>query len=187
MGKILTIVLLLFYGPAFCQEKVEEEQEVSKNTIYFELLGNAGVYSLNYDRVILDKEKIRLSSRIGFSHIPRGFDDGITNVLIELNIQYWQLRKSGWIEFGVGASYLQGIYSCNNCPYYSSTLYSTIRILSYRYQRDTGGYFFRAGILAMIETIEYDDNWKNNSEYKSKLHSFPFIGFSFGYTFKKGH
>src|ERR1035437_10727182 len=42
-----------------------------KNTVYAEILGNAaGLFSINYDRIVFKKEKISLSFSIGAGMVP---------------------------------------------------------------------------------------------------------------------
>ena len=40
-------------------------KSVRKNSIYFEMLGNAALYSVNYDRIVPLKDKISLLLRVG--------------------------------------------------------------------------------------------------------------------------
>lgn len=46
-------------------------QVLKKNAIYFEALGNAVVYSINYDRLFHISNELTIAPRVGFEYIPR--------------------------------------------------------------------------------------------------------------------
>ncbi|MEH3112906.1 hypothetical protein [Pedobacter terrae] len=51
MKPILTALLFLFSLKAIAQDSTLTKPYLKKNSIYAELLGNGGVYSINYDRI----------------------------------------------------------------------------------------------------------------------------------------
>ncbi|MHC1777770.1 MAG: hypothetical protein AB9834_20390 [Lentimicrobium sp.] len=63
-----SIVFLFLSVSIFAQQDSLEMQEMNgmrKNSVYFELLGNGAVYSINYDRNILINKETALFLRIG--------------------------------------------------------------------------------------------------------------------------
>jgi hypothetical protein len=68
MGRCCLIILVLIYAlqsTVFAQDNMKSE--TLNNTAYFEFLGNAYLYSLNYERKIVNTPKFSLSGRIGIS------------------------------------------------------------------------------------------------------------------------
>jgi len=59
--KIFTIIILLkttLLTQSFAQA-TQDSTCISKNTVYFELFGNGGYYSLNYDRILFKKNYLK--------------------------------------------------------------------------------------------------------------------------------
>jgi hypothetical protein len=105
----------------------------AKNTGFIEFGGNAGLYSLNFDRLYLYKEKLKISARIGFSPEPHGwyFEQVY---LIENNFILFQ--NPHHLEFGLGAT-MQRRY--NEKPdmvddYFWENIWFSVWRCGYRYQ-----------------------------------------------------
>ena len=155
-----------------------------KNTVYAEILGNAaGLFSINYDRIVFKKEKISLSFSIGAGMVPGNLINNAFNehlqkinyliygIPISLNLSFG--RKNHHLETGLGITYQQGMFASG--LQYSKTVFAVIRI-GYRYQKENGGYFWKIGFTPFFPIKEFGNE-----------QTFPFIplgGLALGYTFK---
>lgn len=73
----------------------ESHAQKFKNSVYGELLGHGGFYSINYERQVLAKDKLFLAPSIGFSTY-----DGFTGVPILMNAYYGGPNHA--LEAGIG-------------------------------------------------------------------------------------
>ena len=141
---------------------------IKRNSVYAELGGNGGLYSLNYDR-ILTSNKYVLSGRIGIS-IGQTLTNNLSGIFpMELNALIFN-ETPHHLEMGVGVA-----------PYidYSKQfeLYSSFRI-GYRYQNfKKNGVIFRAGFTPMKGLISENDISLNIISF------IPWAGISLGYSF----
>lgn len=149
----------------------------AKNSIFFELGGNGGLYSVNYDRLIFSKKNFKISGRIGGSIMPYEIKNPRLYVFsypIEINFFY---GKKSNIEIGIGCTPVFLQYSLDILKTYYIYANPIIR-LGYRYQKPNGGYYFRAGML--IYSVVYSFPGYYADWYTDRL----WLGLSFGYTFK---
>jgi hypothetical protein len=174
----LFIIPLLLQICVFYQssgQTVKDSTSISKNTVYVELLGNAGIYSINYDRIILEEKRLKISGSIGISYIPPSIRYNHTFIYpAEINFLY---GRKNYLELSIGYSLLLNLYKEDIFMVYDIYSYPVLRI-GYRFQKPNGGFFFRTGFLLYLVkngfTIDYS-NYSNNKTW---------IGAGFGYTFK---
>ncbi len=183
------VVLILFF---LCSYKIySQNEQVAENTIYSELLGNAASgISLNYDRIVLKKEKVALSISIGagiiptniikFSHVSR-INYLIFGIPVSANLLFG--KNNNHIEIGTGITFQQGMYG--EGPRFSKTLFGVFR-LGYRYQQEAGGFFWKIGFTPFIPIKEYGTlTIAENAPEINGLAIVPMAGLAFGYTFIK--
>jgi hypothetical protein len=126
-------------------------KDPARNANFIELLGNAGLYSLNFDHIFLYKEKFRISGRAGFSVFPVGYHIEQSYV-IENN--YIFFTNPHHLELGPGIT-LQRRYN-PVCSDTSGTTYDWENVwfgvfrLGYRFQQQEEGFFFRAGFTPFL-------------------------------------
>lgn len=82
-----------------------------KNTIYLELLGSGGLYSINYDRIFYQKNRFKFSYRLGGSITPLRYKDIVNGVELNsrastaygslLGLNIIQGSRNRFTEFGV--------------------------------------------------------------------------------------
>jgi len=77
-------------------------QAQNKNNVYLELLGNGGVYSINYERNIFDS----FNARIGFMYTSEE-DEHISTIPFLINY-HLITSKYNYIEIGLGFTYISG-------------------------------------------------------------------------------
>lgn len=178
-----TIILQLFL--IGFSNILKSQDSVAKNTIYAEILGNAAGISLNYDRVVLKKEKYFLSVGFGAGAVPANLiNDALNNGMPKAKYVVYGIpifsnlsfgKKNNHIETGLGFTFQQGMYGLG--LKYSKTLFTVIR-LGYRYQKEKGGFFWKIGITPFIPIKEF-------GTLSVPYSIVPWGGLAFGYTFKK--
>lgn len=152
-----------------------------KNSIYIELGGQGGIYSIGYDCIFDIKEKTKNSFSIGFSYV-QGLDNrNIVRVFVlpfSRNTIYFR-----YLELGLGltpaiyaelkkASTYKAVY-VDAYTEITPLLFLTPK-LGFRYQKNDGGFFFRAALTPMFSLI-------SNSFLYRRV--YPWAGLSFGKTF----
>ena len=150
-----------------------------------ELGGNGVFYSLNYDRMLVVKEKWKVAGRAGISY----FNDHIffkeTNprnlYTFPLEVSYLRGKQNHYLELGLGItpgfeSYPESSFENENKP---ETPF-TVRI-GYRYQKRQGGFFLKTGFTPFFTIYSKSERQQHNS----KGNLMPFLGLALGYTLKR--
>jgi hypothetical protein len=161
--KKYVIVILLFV--LSCSVYSQPKQ----NSIYFEALGNGGLYSFNYDRMFTES----LGGRIGFMYLSE-LDFIFTSIndllLIPITLNYFVGSGNSKLELGGGIVYVSvsggeffGIKSSNK----SSSNAAGTATIGYRYQQSSGGFLFRIGFTPFFNSGGFA----------------PSSGISFGFSF----
>ncbi|MFN8117280.1 MAG: hypothetical protein U0W65_14275 [Bacteroidia bacterium] len=121
----------------------------AKTAGFIELGGNAGLYSLNIDRIYYYKEKLKLSGRVGFAPYFNGFYIE-QEYVVENNFIIF--KNPHHLELGIGATLQRRYNERPNDPdnyFWENILFSVWRC-GYRFQRQDDGFFFRAGLTPAI-------------------------------------
>jgi len=151
MKNILTIICFIFaFSLSQAQEVSEDTLQMARNSLFVELGGNAGLYSLNYDRLLHRGEWFHTSARAGISGY--WWNGGGIALPLEFNALIGTNRH--FLEVGTGFMFSYGYESTiynkdpSNPEYqYGYNLYPGLHAsgrLGYRFQRPEGGFFFRA-------------------------------------------
>ncbi len=150
------VFLMIGHSSAYSQDKI------AINTVFFELIGNGGIYSINYDRLMSNSTSVRL----GFSYVPSS--NGIYSITFPIMLNDLEGQNNSKLELGVGAMFFH--VSQWWFPFLDANVSSGIFIcgtIGYRYQKKEGGSFFRIGF----------------TPYYGYGFFFPCIGISIGKTF----
>lgn len=121
----------------------------AKTAGFIELGGNAGLFSLNIDRIYYYKEKLKTSGRAGFAPHFNGIY--IEQIYI-LENNFILFKNPHHLELGLGAT-LQRRY--NEKPneidtyFWENILFSVWRC-GYRYQKQDDGFFARIAVTPAI-------------------------------------
>lgn len=135
-----------------------------KNTIYLELLGAGGLYSINYDRIFYQHKRLKLSYRIGLTSFLQYYTDTSTGVPIEntkliafvvpLGLNLIHGRKNRFIEFGATYTIAHGAIENTTTSSKRTTVIGEkglkqflSLILSYRRQSKKGLFFKIGGAI----------------------------------------
>jgi len=143
----------------------KDTTQIKRNSLYIEIGGNTGSYSINYDLIICHKNNFKLTGRVGFSILPTNTCP--TVFPIELNGLYGKTKQ--YFEYGIGYSPI--IYLGKNKEKSSDLILAR---LGYRYQKTDGGLFFRIGFTPII---------KNADDEFGQFRFTPWFGVSIGKTF----
>lgn len=151
----LIVFLLLFLSEVHAQE--ESKVRTTKNTVYFEVLGNAYLYSFNYERSLIITPKITYSARIGvstFNFLPEiGNDTRFRFFPLTLNL-IRHFNKNN-LEVGIGmANELSGEEDRKRVYKFIPTLHTGYR----RYLKNNLD--FRAGVNLSRADLNPDNNYE---------------------------
>ena len=150
----ILIALCLSCSSLNAQGTLKDSLNLRDNSIFFELFGNAGAYSLNYDHLFrLGESRMSgIGTRVGIAY------SGWTGTVAPIEV-YFSHGKKSCLELGLGTAFG---YSALALDKYSVTMR-----IGYRY-RDPKGFIFGVGPLVFKE---------NKGEF------FFYGGISFGYSF----
>jgi hypothetical protein len=136
-------------------EGKSQEINLSKNSIFFEILGNGGLYSINYERSLNTK----LYGRIGFSTFLSfdllGGDTGGRITTIPVLLSYFSGQKKNHFEISGGM-----LFGKVNTDLVSGAIIDLTSFIGYRYQAPGKGFLFRVGItpfLSLDKKANYPD------------------------------
>lgn len=121
----------------------------ARNAAFIELLGNAGLYSLNFDRIYYYKEKLKISARLGFAPQPHGWY--FEQVYVAEN-NFILFSNPHHLEIGLGAT-MQRRYNQrpeNEEEYFWENIWFGVLRTGYRYQKQDDGFFFKAGLTPIF-------------------------------------
>jgi len=152
------------------------EAPAGRNAVFFELLGNGGLYSLNYERMLTD----HLGLRIGYAawNSPLLFEGSPPDRYRTLPVSASYLLGAGErkLELGGGVTLGRGTLDRSFDTRRDFSFRSLTAIVGYRSQPRQRGYLFRAGVTPFYS---FD---KGEEAYPDPGFSFS-AGVSFGYRF----
>ena len=181
------------------EESGEETASKIENGIYLELGGNAGIYSLNYER-FFTFNKIKLSGRIGLCFLSeRLFIEPEVKKGLEILLPFgvnalYNLARSHSVEAGIGATYYSHkVYEIEmNTSNINSQPVATQLVhkndfwlnfnLGYRFQKSTSGMYYRVFFNGHLSRRYLADSPNSHSQY-SVITLDPWAGFSVGFGF----
>ena len=174
MNKIIFSIFILLLTIQVKGQNVEHLNLSSRNTVYVELLGSGGIYSVNFDRILIPSDTFNVAGRIGLTYLPviEEFNDHPT-IGFPFEISFLFGEKNGKLELGIGATYFYAFEELKNSSY---TIF--VPRIGYRLQKDQGGLFIKTGFTPWIPVFAGSVN----------PGIVPMIGFALGHTFKnKGY
>ena len=158
-SRLNIILLFLFTRYAFCSSP--DTSSIASNIVFIEAAGT-GVYgSVNYERVFCSKGIYSLSARCGISSYHVNDYTGKLNpdILIPLMVQAC-VGIDHKIEFGAGQTISSIVRTdADDAEPVRKTNFHTIFSVGYRYQKNTGGIFFRCTYTPMLEFNKRFRHW----------------------------
>lgn len=169
MKKNLIVLFLSLFSISAMPQQASEGSFQNKNSFQFELGGHGLIYSLNYERILLNGHKFKTASQIGISYYPPSA--GMRDIWLPICINEIYSLGSHHIEVGVGYVVIREAtrdMEDNLDEWFWSGVF-TGRI-GYRYQKPDGRLILRAGFTPFME-------------HDSALEFHPSGGISVGYNF----
>jgi hypothetical protein len=162
LRNIIQVMVISFLLMQIFSDTSYSQDDSLKNSWFFELIGNGGVYSVNYDRLLTNSTSLRA----GFSYLPWPTDisaitfpvmfnilSGVDNSKLEIGLGIMIFSISGWHFPVITGNKSSGVFMAGS--------------IGYRYQPKVEGPFYR---VTFTPYYGYDT-------------LFPCLGFSIGKTF----
>jgi hypothetical protein len=121
----------------------------AKTAIFLELAGNAGLYSINVDRIYFYHPNLKISGRVG---LAVNMNSIYYEPIIVLENNFIFLKNPHHLELGLGGTLQRRFNEKPNQPdiyNWENILFSVWRF-GYRYQKQDDGLFFRAAVTPII-------------------------------------
>jgi len=146
----------------------------AKTAGFIELGGNAGLYSLNIDRIYLYKEKLKMSARVGFA--PH-FNSVYIEQIYVLENNFILFTNPHHLELGLGATMQRRYNERPNEPdnYFWENIVFGVARCGYRYQKQDDGFFVRAGLTPIFMSNDAEGFHANYFQF--------WVGVSVGVSF----
>lgn len=166
--KFLLCISSLF----FISHRTYSQAMEAKNAVYLEVGGNAFGYSLNYERIVFQKNKLKLGARIGISLVPENTFYGIAPYpIVPLEMIALLGKSNHHLETGIGVTPYVGYSYHDGYPgvaFLEEKLEAAATFrLGYRYQKPNGGFMARVGIMPFLTSDGYLLPWGGISIGKS--------------------
>jgi hypothetical protein len=124
-------------------------KDPAKNAAFIELGGNAGLYSLNFDRIYYYREKLKVSARLGFA--PH-FNGIYIEQIYVLENNFILFSNPHHLELGLGATVQRRYNERPGFPdnyFWENIVFGAGRI-GYRYQKQDDGFFIRGALTPIF-------------------------------------
>lgn len=155
--RIISYILFLVVSIQICaQEKDyvlkpprDYDKNPAKNAAFIELGGNAGLYSLNFDRIYFYKEKLKVSARAGFAPI---FVGRLIEQRYVLENNFILFPNQHHLEIGVGATMHRSFnqHPIDSTNYFWENIWYSVLRCGYRYQKKDDGFFLRLAVTPVF-------------------------------------
>lgn len=173
--RLLLFLFALFFFTFAPFAQTDGSGTKAKNSVYLDIMGTGGWYSLNYERILFTKDKLDLGISSGasvthFKDFDRHFNPDLS-IPLSLNAFY---GKNHHLEVGIGTTFASVVRADED---YDAQRYLNINLtmtLGYRYQKPGGGFLFRAAYTPIIPVYR---QISENGEFKN------WFSLSFGYSF----
>lgn len=156
---VISVFLLFIINIGYSQDK--GSAVLARNTLYIDLATKGAYYSLNYDRIFHQGDKLNFSGKIGFSI----FKDVLA---LPLGINLFTGKKNHHFDLGIiFMPYIEKYKSFLSKNDLSDKFLYIIPGIGYRYQKQEGGFYFKTTFSPMlILDPRSSDFWKMDPEVK---------------------
>ncbi len=174
------IAFLAGASPCLAQSDAAQPEaaRAARNAVYWELFGNGGVYSFNYERMLKDD----LGLRIGYAtwRSPLFWQGGSPPdryTTVPVTVSYLLGHGERKLELGGGVTFGRGTLDGSSSLRRSFSFQTVTAIFGYRSHPPGRGYLFRAGVTPFYSFDEGEED-----AYPDPGFTFS-VGVSFGYRF----
>lgn len=152
--------------PSSSSSRGKAAPEVARNAVYVELLGSAGLYSVNYDRLLSDHVSARVGVMfVGGVDIENGDKAGV--LLAPVVASYLVGGGSNQLEAGLGFGLASAAIDDDELGEAAGAGFYGTGVVGFRHQPRDGGFVFRVGLTPLFTADTF----------------VPWFGASFGYSF----
>jgi len=173
--RSLFSLLVLLAGATPCLAQ-PEAAHVSRNAVFFEMLGNGGLYSFNYERMLNDSLGLRVGYASWSSPVFWEGSPPDQYVTLPVSVSYLLGRGDRKLELGGGITFGEGTLDRSSDLRRDFTFRSLTAIVGYRSQPPGRGYLFRVGATPFYSLDDGEEAYPDPGWTFS-------VGVSFGYRF----
>jgi hypothetical protein len=156
MKTNISILVLFLFGligsTNLLAQKDANTPKVS-TSLYFELLGAGGLYSVNIEPKVVIKPQHQVGLRVGFSYLKASFNTRSFSLPV-LAVYCWQpnAQKNHWLELGAGFNkYNEKALSRDGfLPGKDASGIPPVLLIGYRNQKPNG-FLFKASICTFFD------------------------------------
>ncbi len=152
--------------------KAEKEHMPAHQSVYLEIGGAGGFYSVNYDHIFFNKRFFKGGARLGLEFIPQSVASDLPDVGVPLSLNGLLFETHDHhIEVGLGQTITTSNsidVSVTKATYKRQLTLSATSFIGYRYQQNQGGFLFRGGYSPLWINYDQVNHW---------------LGISFGTSF----
>lgn len=164
------LAMMVLFNSSLGQTK--QQHFTAVNTMYADFASRGAYYSLNYDRIFREREKITTSYRAGFSVTGK-------TIALPLGINFFTGHNASHTEFSLTlVPYIEDYKSFLSANDLSDKKMLIIPGIGYRYQKTEGGLFIKAVASPAIYLDPPSDYfWKMDGKL------YPVLTAGIGYSF----
>ena len=170
--RLILTTVLLFAGHSFLFAQYDKGNNFVRNTFFIELASKRPGYSVNYDHIFHRGEKLSGSFRIGFS-----IDKNTVSLPFGINLLTG--KENHHAEFGVTIipfiDHYKTFLSGDNL---SDKKINVIPAIGYRFQKPSGGIFFKVSVSPLLFLDPPSDDFWNMDP---RLYAYGSIGIGFSF------
>jgi hypothetical protein len=180
MKKLLFFISTVAMTTAFCHaQSVPAKTDYrfqNRNSVQLELGGHGLIYSLNYERNLLNFNHFKTSVQIGFAFYPKPIDLR-SRLWVPISFNQLFSYKQHHLELGIGMVITEyQNYSFGDGMRYEKDLQPLLAgKIGYRYQKPAGRMQYK---LLFTPILDKEKNFAN-----ARVEFIPLGAFSIGYTF----
>jgi hypothetical protein len=181
MKKLATLFLFALYCLHLHAQQIEPFY--FKNNFQLELGGHGLIYSVNYERIVLDANKMKMTAKVGASYYSP--DSGVIGLWMPFSVNGLLSFDMHHVEFGIGQVLTKDrIGSSQGRSLDSWDMLGTMT-LGYRWQKPESRFLFRA-VFTPFLVIDFNQRQEvafsgNDPIFDTWL--IPSGAVSFGYAF----
>lgn len=179
MKKISLLALIFFSSFVSAQDIVSNEKQPKpfKNFLELELGGHGGLYSFNYERILIYSPRFQTLASIGIAYYPPILPFTVT--LVPINVSQLIPCNTDHLELGFGCTLYQihGLRYKDIPENYENGALGTLTI-GYRYQAPSKHFVFRYALTPFVYRLDFARNKNVGSSF-----FIPSLGCLLGYSF----
>ena len=154
MKNVVMAIFFLLSINSFAQEK-PQFNFLKKNSVQLDLGGPGLLYSIGYERIILNGSRFKTAGKIGAAYYPPAL--GFIEVWLPVSVSEIISFGNHHAEVGIGYTFVNDKYTSAIGEESRKWDGFITPNLSYRYQKPQGRFIFKAGVTPFFE--RYADSY----------------------------